>query len=253
MKNWGIECLRSYGEPAGRRLTWKARVAIWASVAAVAAVLVPSAPLAADTFVESDDFKDNEAIHSVFLQPDDYRIMVESLTRNDTSFDWGWVLTPGFVEVAPPPADTRPKALRWLPRKSAQKLVAEPRELGFDVRSFHKVFIPPVENFAGILKPEVLAEIRDNFIEGTKMFGLEVVPDRAAADLALELATLDQMRETANVPVYNIQVKPFILIELRLTAVASGQKLLLLRNRKHGQTVSDAALNFADDFVKFLR
>lgn len=45
----------------------------------------------------------------------------------------------------------------------------------------------------------------------------------------------------------------FILIELRLTAVATGQELLLLRNRKHGQTVADAALNYADDLVKFLR
>lgn len=223
------------------------------ALAVLCAGLFPASSAAADSFLDSDDFKEGEAIHSVFLQPEDYRIMVESINRNDTSFDWGWVRTPGFEDAGGPPADARPKALRWLPKRSSQKLVEEPGELAFDLKSFHTIFVPPVANFAGILKQEALAEIRDNFIEGAKMFGLEVVADRESADLELELATLDQMRETANVPIYNIEIKPFILIELRLTAVATGQELLLLRNRKHGQTVADAALNYADDLVKFLR
>ncbi len=229
------------------------RVGVVAAFAVSSLIVLSGSAPAADSFLESDDFQEGEAIHSVFLVEDDYRLMVESLTRNDTSFDWGWVLTPGFQDAGPPPEDTRPKALRWIPKRRTQKIEQEPRELAFDLKTFHTVFIPPVENFAGIMKPDLLAEIRDSFIEGTKMFGLEVAQSREGADLELGLATLDQMREVANVPVYNITIKPFLLIELQLVDVKTGQKLILLRNRKHGQTVGDAALNFADDFVKFLR
>lgn len=208
---------------------------------------------AADTFLESDDYEERESVVAVFLKEDDYRIMVEDIERNDTSFDWGWVLTPGFQDAGAPPPDTRHKALRWLPQKKTQKLVQEPRELAFDLKSYQRIYIPPVENFAGIIKGDLLADIRDSFIEGASMFGLEVVDSREAAQLELALATLDQMRDAANVPVYGIRIEPFIVIELQLVDTATGQKLVLLRNRKHGQTVADAALNFADDFVKFLR
>ena len=46
---------------------------------------------AADTFVESDDYKDGEEIVNVFLKADDYRSMVEDIERNGEAFDWGWV------------------------------------------------------------------------------------------------------------------------------------------------------------------
>lgn len=208
---------------------------------------------AADSFLESDDYEEGEAIHSVFLKEDDYRIMVDDIERNDTSFDWGWVLTPGFQDAGPPPADTRHKALRWIPRRSTQKLVQAPRQLAFDLRDYRTIYIPPVENFAGIMKEELLASVRDSFIEAAKMFELEVVTERPTSGLELRLATLDQMRDVANVPVYGIRVQPFLLIELELIDLDTGQKLVLLRNRKHGNSVAEAALNFADDFVKFLR
>ncbi|MBZ0173332.1 MAG: hypothetical protein K8E66_13185 [Phycisphaerales bacterium] len=207
----------------------------------------------ADSFLESDDFEEGESIVGVFLVEDDYRIMVEDIERNDTSFDWGWVLTPGFQDSGAPPPDTRHKALRWIPRKSAQKLVQQPRQLGFDLRDYRTIYIPPVENFAGIMKEELLVSVRDSFIEGAKMFDLEVVTTRPSSGLELRLATLDQMRDVANVPVYGIRVQPFLLLELQLIDLETNQKLVLLRNRKHGNSVAEAALNFADDFVKFLR
>ncbi len=179
--------------------------------------------------------------------------MVEDIQRNDTAFDWGWVLTPGFQDSGPPPADTRHKALRWIPRRNTQQLVQEPRQLGFDLNDYRTIYIPPVENFAGIMKEDLLASIRDSFIEGVKMFGLEVVTTRQSSGLELRLATLDQMRDVANVPVYGIRVQPFLLLELQLIDLETNQKLVLLRNRKHGNSVAEAALNFADDLVKFLR
>lgn len=220
--------------------------------------LVLAAPLArsaraADTFLKSDDYEEREAPVGVFLTDDDYRIMVEDIERNDTSFDWGWVLTPGFDDAGAPPTDNRPKALKWLPRRDGPKLTDSPRELAFDLRDYQKVYIPPVENFAGIMKEDLLVSIRDSFVEGVSMFNLAVVEAPQEAQLELALATVDQMRNVANVPVYGIRVEPFVLLELRLVDLATGQKLVLLRNRKHGPTVADAALNFADDFVKFLR
>jgi len=229
---------------------------LWSTAIALAAAIWlvhPSLSRGEDSFLDSDEYEEREAVAGVFLQEDHYRVMVEDIERNDTEFDWGWVLTPGFQEAGPPPEDTRHKALRWLPRRKGQKLVQQPHELAFDLRSYRTIHIPEVQNFAGIIKADLLAEIRGSFIEGASMFGLEVVDSREGADLELELATLDQMREQANVPVYNIQIKPFILLELRLTDIAASQELVLLRNRKHGNTVADAALNFADDFVKFLR
>lgn len=216
-------------------------------------LLQTPAARAGDSFLESDDYEESESVHSVFLKEDDYRIMVEDIERNDTEFDWGWVLTPGFQEAGPPPEDTRPKALRWLPRRGGQKLVQQPRQLAFDLRDYRTIFIPPVENFAGIMKEELLSSIRESFIEGAGMFGLEVVDDRPDTGLELRLATLDQMRDVTNVPVYGIRVQPFVLLELELIDLETGQKLVLLRNRKHGNSVAEAALNFADDFVKFLR
>jgi len=215
--------------------------------------LQPTLARANDSFLESDDYEEGESVHSVFLKEDDYRIMVEDIERNDTDFDWGWVLTPGFQDAGPPPEDTRHKALRWLPRRSGQKLVQQPRQLAFDLRDYRTIFIPQVENFAGIMKEDLLASIRESFIEGVKMFGLEVVDVRPSTGLELRLATLDQMRDVANVPVYGIRVQPFLLLELELIDLETGQKLVLLRNRKHGNSVAEAALNFADDLVKFLR
>lgn len=217
------------------------------------AFLVASGARAADTFIKSDDYEERETPVGVFLTDDDYRIMVEDIERNDTSFDWGWVLTPGFQDAGTPPPDTRPKALKWLPRKDGQRLTDTPRELAFDFGDYKKIYIPPVENFAGIMKDDLLASIRDSFVEAVSMFNLEVVETREAAHLELAMATMDQMRNVANVPVYGIRIEPFVLLELRLVDLATGQKLVLLRNRKHGPTPADAALNFADDFVKFLR
>ncbi|KAB2968588.1 MAG: hypothetical protein F9K18_02595 [Thermoanaerobaculia bacterium] len=204
---------------------------------------------AEDSFLQSDDYEEGGKVIGMFLVDDDYARMVEDIERNDTSFDWGWAATPGLDEPAAP----RGGKLKQLFQRRGPRLVQEPRQLDFDLRAFRTIYIPPVQNFAGIMAPELLAQIRDSFVEAAKMFSLEAVADRQSADLELGVASIDQMRSTANVPVYGIRVDPFVELELRLTDVKADRDLLLIRNRKHGGSVAEAAFNFADDFVKFLR
>ena len=98
----------------------------------------------------------------------------------------------------------------------------------------------------------MLDDIHDAFVQAIEALGL-VVSSSEDANLELGLALVDQLRGGADVPVYNIHVQPHIVLELRLTDLRVGEDLLLIRNRRHGNTQAEAALNFADDLVKFLR
>jgi hypothetical protein len=217
-----------------------------------------------DIFYESDDYQEGEAgVVNAFLHDPEYRLMVEDLERNDTSFDWGWVRTVEFqpenaTATGPEPTPAE-KGLRGRMKtllrggSTNRRMESEVRKpLAFDLREHRAVWIPDVQNFAGIAKKELLDEIHGAFVEGVLALGL--VPSSADdADLELGLALVDQLRGAIDVPVYNIEVKPHIALELRLTNLRTGEDLLLVRNRKHGTTQAEAALNFADDLVKFLR
>lgn len=218
-----------------------------------------------DTFYTSDEYRDGEAgVVNVFLHEPEYRLMVEDIERNDAGFDWGWVRTVAFrpepVEGAdtatPPPASRGIRgrvASIFKRRPSSRPIEPEVRDaLAFDLRAFANIRIPEVQNFAGIAKKELLSEIREAFVEGANALGLSATRS-GDADLELGLALVDQLRGEVEVPVYNIHVQPHIELELRLTNLHTRDDLLLIRNRKHGTTQAEAALNFADDFVKFLR
>lgn len=217
-----------------------------------------------EVFYKSDDYQEGEAgVVNAFLHDPEYRLMVEDLERNDTSFDWGWVRTVEFRPESVPAPESEPeppeKGLRgrmkvFLRGRSANRTMeSEVRKpLAFDLREHRAVWIPEVQNFAGIAKKELLDEIRGAFVEGVLALGL-VSSSADDADLELGLALVDQLRGAIDVPIYNIQVKPHIALELRLTDRRTGEDLLLIRNRKHGTTQAEAALNFADDLVKFLR
>lgn len=228
-------------------------------------LLVPSQTArAGDIFYESDDYQEGEAgVVNAFLHDPEYRLMVEDLERNETSFDWGWVRTVEFrpenaaateSEPDPPQKGFRGRMKSLLRGGSTNRAMeSEVRKpLAFDLREHRTVRIPDVQNFAGIAKKELLDEIRGAFVEGVAALGLLVTTEEEA-DLELGLALVDQLRGAIDVPVYNIQVQPHIALELRLTDLRTGEDLLLIRNRKHGATQPEAALNFADDLVKFLR
>ena len=212
----------------------------------------PALPALADeTFLESDDYEEREGgAIGLFLGDADYALMVEEAQRNDTEFDWGWVKTEGCEAVeAPPAARGRLGRLMGKVRTTRCKSTV----LGFDLRSAGTIFVPPVENLAGLIKKDLLEEIHDSFTQAVVALGLQPVDERESARLALELAVVDQMRGDVSVPVYGIHIDPFVSMELRLLDLQSGENWLLVRNRKHGDNVGDAALNFADDLVKFLR
>ncbi len=234
------------------------------SLALLCLLVLNQTARADDIFYESDDYQEGEAgVVNAFLHDPEYRLMVEDLERNDTSFDWGWVRTVGFqpenaaaTQPEPTPAE---KGLRGRMKSilrggsTNRAMESEVRKpLAFDLREHRAVWIPDVQNFAGIAKKELLDEIRGAFVEGVVALGL-AVGTADDADLELGLALVDQLRGAIDVPVYNIQVQPHIALELRLTDMRTGEDLLLVRNRKHGTTQPEAALNFADDLVKFLR
>jgi hypothetical protein len=81
--------------------------------------------------------------------------------------------------------------------------------------------------------------------------GLEVAKDGAAAELELGIAVVDLKRDSTYI--YFGNVDPFIELEVRLRDTARGENLILLRNQAHSKTPEDAALNYADTLVKFLR
>lgn len=209
---------------------------------------VATLPARAETFLGSDDYEEGEGgAVNAFLHDDDYRLMTEDIERNDVEFDWGWIRPEGWTEPVEPQGS---KLSRLLHPGSRPKYGKNP---GFDLQALHTVYIPPIVNKAGLMKPELLEEIRADFAQAASALGLEVVDTRDKANVTLELAVVDQMRTGVNAVVYNIHVDPFVTIELRFVDTHSGDKYLLVRNRKHGGDVADAAMNFADDLVKFLR
>lgn len=226
------------------------------------AVVVLSLPLVAapaahadETFFESDDYEEGEEIKNVFLQDDDYRIMIEDLERNGQELDWGWALTPGWqgleAEPAEEPEEKKGGFFRRRGGNRGPKLVQEPKELGFDVTSFGTVSISDVENFSGLMSPDELAAVRQAFVLGFEQLGLQVVAAGAPADLELGLALVDINREGGGFGW--IQVDPFIELELRLRDTANGRDLMLIRNQEHGDDPEKAALQYANQLVIFLR
>jgi hypothetical protein len=206
-----------------------------------------------DTFFESDDYQEGEEIKNVFLQDADYRIMIEDLERNGQDFDWGWALTPGWqgLDAAPASEPEGGGRFRRGGGNRGPKLVQEPKELGFDVRSFGSISISEVENFSGLMSPDELAEVRQAFVLGFEQLGLQVVAAGAPADLDLDLALVDINREGGGFGW--IQVDPFIELELRLRDTAGDRDLMLIRNQEHGDDPEAAALQYANQLVIFLR
>lgn len=222
----------------------------------VVATLMTVTAAQADTFLESDDYEEGEGgVVNAFLVAEDYALMEEDLERNDEEFDWGWVKTATWEQPAPVEEPER-KGVRKLfgkLRGGSRQKMGNTANLAFDIRAARTIYIPPVQNLAGIMRDGVLEDIDASLAQAAKALGLEQTKTREEANLELGLAVVDQMRDTVDVPVYGIRVQPFVTMEMRLLDVATGERLLLVRNRKHGGSVADAALNFADDLVKFLR
>jgi hypothetical protein len=217
-------------------------------MAAVSLCLLTGSAQAVETFNETDDYKDGEEIVNVFLKEDDYRLMVEDIERNGETFDWGWVKTAGAE-----PASAEPKkggVMGKLRRGGGGRgNPAEPKDLGFAFSSYKTVSIPKVENFSGMIPPETPDKVRDSFVQAMQTLGLEVV--EGEADLDLKVAIVDLKRDSTFI--YVGRVDPFIELELRLKDVKTGENLILLRNQAHSNTPEDAAFNYANTLLKFLR
>lgn len=226
------------------------------AVALLALHLGAAAGHAADSFIESDDYKEGEEIVNVFLKDDDYRIMADDFERRGQSFDWGWALTPRWESQAAAAdsgddSETKKGVLGRFRGRGGPKLENEPAELAFDVTSYRTVRIPEVQNFSGIMKPEELAAVRDALVLGMEQLGLQVVEGGEGADLELAVAVVDVNREGGGVGW--IQVEPFIELELRLKELSGDRNLLLIRNQEHADTPERSALEFANQLVLFLR
>ncbi|MFW6176021.1 MAG: hypothetical protein ACOC7L_04280 [Acidobacteriota bacterium] len=190
-----------------------------------------------DLFIESDDYEEGEEIVSVFLQDEHYRIMVEDLERRGQDFDWGWALSE-----------------RWEERRAADKKIkpkSKVKALAFDLADYGTVRIPEVENFAGIIKDDELAEVRDAYVLAAEQLGLEVV-DGGPADLELAVAIVDVNREGGGFGPFKID--PFIEMEFRLRELGGGERdLLLVRHQKHSETPGGSALETANMLTQFMR
>jgi hypothetical protein len=184
-----------------------------------------------DVYTDSDDFKEGEEITGVFLTEEHYRVMVEDLERRGQGFDWGWVLTPGG--------------------STAQAPKKKVRELGFAVSDYGTIRIPAVKNFAGIVRDEELAEIRDAFVLAAEQLGWEVAGTEGAADLELAVAIVDVNREGGGFGIFKID--PFIEMEIRLRDLGTDRDLMLLRHQKHSKSPEGSALETANMLVQFLR
>lgn len=206
--------------------------------------------LRAETFRDSDDYKEGEEVINVFLHEDDYAIMVEEFARNGQEFDWGWALTPGW-NAAPPAAEASGVRGR-LGRRSGPKLDSSPKQLGFKLADYKTAFVPAVANFAGIVRPEELEQIHSALVSSVTEMGLESAASAEAADLVLETALVDVGREGGGFGL--IQVKPFIEVEIRLRERAgAGRTLFLARTQKHANEAFDASLTLASQIALVLR
>lgn len=191
-----------------------------------------------DLFIDSGDYKKGEEIVSVFLQDEHYRIMVEDLERRGQDFDWGWALTE-----------------RWQERRTTDKKI-KPRskadDLAFDLSEYGTVRIPEVENFAGIIKDDELAEVRDAYVLAAEQLGLEVTGTGGPADLELAVAIVDVNREGGGFGPFKID--PFIEMEFRLRELGGEERdLLLVRHQKHSKTPGGSALETANMLTQFMR
>lgn len=216
--------------------------------ALVSLCLLTESARAAEYFSETDDYKDGEEIVNVFLKEDDYRKMVEDITRNGETFDWGWVKT---ADAQPAEAPSGKGGLMGKIRRGGggRGNPSEPRNLGFSLDSYKTVSIPKVENFAGMIPGETQVKVRDSFVQAMETAGLKVVEGQA--DLELKLAIVDL--KTDGTYVYFATVDPFIELEMRLKETATGENLMLLRNQAHSDTPEAAAFNYASTLLKFLR
>jgi hypothetical protein len=203
------------------------------TLALAAALLLAGGPaaFAADTFIKSEDYEEGEEITGVFLTDEHYGVMVNDLERRGQGFDWGWVLTPGGS-----------------PDRTHKK---EPKELGFSISDYATIRIPEVQNFAGIMKDEELAQVRDAFVLAAEQLGLEVVGTGGEADLELAVAIVDVNREGGGFGIF--KVDPFIEMELRLRDLAGDRDLMLIRHQKHSEDPEGSALETANMLVQFLR
>jgi hypothetical protein len=184
-----------------------------------------------DVYADTDDYKDGEEIVDVFFGEAEYSILVEDFERNGEELDWGWALTP-----------------EW--ESGSRKLENEPKQLAFDLSSYSTVRIPEVENFAGIMKDDELASVRESFELAVKQLGLEAVRS-GDADLELKAVVVDINRKGGGFGL--IKVDPFIEMEVRLRDLGRDRDLLLIRNQEHADTPDDAALDFASQLARFLR
>ena len=222
------------------------------ALAALTAALLGFAPsaLRADTFLESDDYKEGEEVVNVFLKEGDYAIMVEEWTRNGQEFDWAWALTPGWAAPAAAPAEGG--GLRGRLRgRSGPKLDARPKQLGFALSDYKTVYVAPVANHAGIVKPEELEQVHDALLQAVAEMGLAPAASAADADLVLESALVEVNREGGGFGL--IQVQPYLELELRLKERAGDRNLFLARTQKHAPNAFDAALTLASQVVLVLR
>jgi len=223
--------------------------------ALVLALSLPAVPAHADLFIHSDDYKDGEEITGVFFGDEEYAKLVDDFERNGQQFDWGWALTPGWQS-----ATDRAQADQGKKKKKGffgrfkghggPEPEQEPRELAFDLGDYQTVRVPKVENFSGIMKDDELASVRESLELAMKQAGLEPV-ESGPADLELSAAVVDINREGGGFGL--IQVDPFIEIEIRLRDLKNDRDLLLIRNQEHGDTPTDAALEYASQIAIFLR
>ena len=221
---------------------------------ALAALLAaPVALQADDTFLQSDDFKDGDEVVNVFLKEAEYGIMIEDFARNGQEFDWGWALTPGWAAPAAPAAEESKGGLRGRlsRRSSGPKLEQSPKQLGFSLADYKTAYVPPVANFAGIVRPEELEQIHEALVSAVKEMGLQPASSADAADLLLETALVDVGREGGGFGY--IQIDPFIEMEIRLRERAGDRTLFLGRTQKHAGNAFDASLTLASQIALVLR
>lgn len=221
------------------------------AIALTALLAAPAALLAADTFLQSDDYKEGDEVVNVFLKEGEYAIMVEEFTRNGQEFDWGWALTPGWAAPAAPAADTGGIRGRLRGRSSGPKLEQSPKQLGFNLADYKTAYVPPVANFAGIVRPEELAQVHEALVSAVKEMGLTPASSADAADLVLETALVDVGREGGGFGY--IQIDPFIELEIRLRERAGDRTLFLARTQKHASDAFDASLTLASQIALVLR
>jgi hypothetical protein len=181
-----------------------------------------------ETFLESDEYDEDDEIVGKFLGDKDYRLLVDDVSRNGAELDWCWALAPD--------ADGKRRSTRL-------------KKLGFSFSSYHTVAVTKPANLAGLTRGELDA-IHDSLQGAMESLGLELVDDPGSADLVLEAAAVDMNRDYAG---YGwIYIEPFVEVELRLHE-SSGKDLLLARHQIHGGNTFIASMNLGSELARFLR